>query len=99
MNEELKNKLRRYEEIKLEIKDLESEMKELNEEITANLEPEQVVETERGKFEIRMRANWKYSGKHESIKQQLKEIEAEERADGTAKLTESKVLFYTVKKD
>lgn len=80
MTPEVITALKRYEQVKLEIKDYELELDALKEVIIPHLSRDTAVETEQGKFTLSSRNKWKYSDTvtvaEESIKRQKKDEEA-----------------------
>lgn len=92
-----KAKLERYAELKNAIAKAEEELDELKPAILEAMEvegAEQVV-TEFGKFTIESKRTWKFSDHVEKAKAQIKEMEAEEKAVGSATYTENKFIkFY-----
>ena len=91
-------KMRRYEEIKIQIRELEEEAEVLKP-IIVKAMPDQVeVAGEAGTFVVQKRATWKFSEKHKEQKEKLKELEATEKAKGIAIPTYSDILVYTLAK-
>lgn len=94
-----KQKLQRYEEIKMAIADLEKEAEALKPDIVAIIPEGKNVETEYGVFSVQNRATWKFSADHKKMKDGLKELEEIEKSKGIAKATYNPILYYTAKKE
>lgn len=92
-----KEKLERYEQIKLSISDLEKELDELKPDVISLIPEGKNVETEYGVFSVQSRATWKFSADHTKKKEELKSIEEEEKAKGIAKATYNPILYYKLK--
>lgn len=93
--------LERYEEIKLQIKALEAEAKELEPAISSVLNKlkEGQIRTDRGLFYLTSRISYKYSKKVEKKAEELKELKHKEEESGVAKSTEKQSLSYRVNKN
>ena len=90
----------RYEEIKIQIKELEAEAKVLEPSIVETLEGlrEGQVRTERGLFYFTNRVTYKYSDKVKDKEAKVKELKKKEEEDGTAEGVEKQSLSYRVSK-
>lgn len=95
-----KETLERYAELKRQQKEIEEEIKSLSgpilEEIQ-NLGGDKLTSPV-GTFSIEVRKTWKYSQSVKSAEEKIKELQATEKADGTATFDEMKfVKFYAPK--
>lgn len=99
LSTEQKQKLNQYANIKQSIKDLEAQAEEMKSEILAIVPVGVELTTDDGVFVVQLRQNWKYSSHHKEVKEQLKAIEAEEKAKGVAIATASEVLMFTGAKE
>ncbi len=88
-----------YEHLKAVIKDAEEKIKALQSEIVELIPEGKDVSGNYGVFKVQSRATWKFSAVHTKRKEELKTLEEEEKAKGTAKATYSPVLYYTVSKE
>lgn len=95
IDQEAGAKMRRYEEIKLAIRELEEEAEVLKPQIIKAMPDQVEVAGESGIFVVQKRPTWKFSEKHKEKKEALKELEAEEKAKGIAIPTYSEILMYT----
>lgn len=95
-----KDKFDRLAELKLQIKELEEEAKGIADEVVSAMEAEgfDKVDHAEGTFTISGRKKWTFSEKTEALREQLKESEAGEKADGTATAEETKFVVFKVKK-
>lgn len=91
--EQLKS-LKRYEEIKISIRELEEEGDALKALVLPLIPEDEEVQGQFGKFSIMKRPNWKYSPAVKTAEESLKELKAREQADGTAEKTDMPVLYY-----
>jgi len=90
----MKEKYIKYAELKVAIKDLETQAKELNEEILADMMNREVMEVEiveSGKLVVKSRRNWIYTPQTTSIGDMLKEKKKAEEQTGEATYSEK---FY-----
>ena len=92
------SKLARYAELKSAVKEAETEMKVLNEEITAELEKAKLdeVETEYGKFYFTSRSKWTYPELIVKEEELLKTHKKEAEQKGTATREDMKILTFKV---
>jgi len=72
MNEADLAKLYRYEELKIQSKEIESEIKKLNREILPMIPKDEALGAKFGKFEIRSRQTWAYTDEVNSLAEELK---------------------------
>lgn len=96
MNEELKQTLKEYESIKLQMKELEDKLTEMKPVLLENIPEGTDVVTDFGKFSVTSRSKWIFSEGLTSDNENLKKLQKEEKADGTAK--EEKGIPYIVYK-
>lgn len=89
-------KIKEYEVIKLQIKELEGKAKELEPVVREALETieEDQIETDSGKFYFTTRKTWKYSDVVKSKEIEVKALKKEEEGNGTATATETKSVTY-----
>lgn len=90
--------MRKYEELKLQIKKLEEEAADLKDDILSGIPHDKVIETQHGKFYVQIRSKWTFSLDLQQKQKQVKELEKEEKATGKAVPTETPVLYYEVHK-
>lgn len=76
--------MKRYEDLKLQVKDLESEIDMLKPELVAAMPEDTEIKTDRGTFVIQKRRVWQYSQQAQNMDKELKDIKKHEEADGTA---------------
>lgn len=77
-------KMKRYEVLKLQIKELENELDMLKPDIISEIPEETEVKTEKGVFILQKRRVWKYSPATVEEEAALKAAKKREEADGTA---------------
>lgn len=80
---EVVEKFERYETVKLQIRDLEKELKEITPDIIAHV-PEGGMTTHVGTFSVSSRAKWLYSSDLRIKEKQLKEDQKYEQKTGIA---------------
>lgn len=90
---------KRYAEIKRQIKTLEAEAEFLHEEVLKQVlelseDGEKPVDTEHGTFIIARRKVWQFSPAVEDLKKRAKNLESQEKADGTATCEEEPQLRF-----
>ena len=94
----MKDKIERYESLKLQIKLLEASAKEINTEITEYMVKEGADETEElpmgGKIKLSYKSNWSYPQDVEGMKEDLKEQEKKAQLDGRAIETKNPFITY-----
>lgn len=92
-------KIKEYEAIKLQIKELESQAKELEPVVREALESieEDQIETDNGKFYFTTRKTWKYTEAVTTKEAEVKALKKEEEENGRAKASESKSVTYRAK--
>lgn len=95
-----KSKLEAYASLKVQIAELEEEAKKLNPEIVAMMQSEEAdkINTEYGSFTLEKKRTYTFSDAVELKRVDLKEMEAKEKADGTASYEENAILKFTKKK-
>jgi len=91
-----KNKLKRYSDLKLQEKALKAQMSILNSEILQMLNDENAdkIESDFGVFTLVPKKTWKFSDSIDTAKKNIKMLQEEEQADGTATYTESHYLMF-----
>lgn len=87
-----------YEELKIQIKELEAECEALQPEIIPAIAEGTEVAGNYGVFVVQKRGTWKYSPAVTRVQETIKELQAEEKAKGIAKATYKETLVYTVNK-
>ena len=97
MNDQIKESLKEYEEIKLQMKRLDEKLEVIKPFILENLPEGTDIQTDFGKFSSQSRSKWTFSDSITSMAKQLKDGQAGEKADGTAK--EEKGTPYIVYKE
>lgn len=95
--EQLQN-LQRYETIKVQMKELETEAKQIAPLILPLVPAGEALNGEFGSFEVRKVSKWEYSSEVNTLETTLKEKKEEEKANGTATKDEVDTLFYIIKK-
>lgn len=92
--------LKGYEEKKIAIKELETDIEDMKESILQFMPEDSEVETADGKFKVARKRSWTYSPTLTEMEVSLKEQKKDEERNGVAKEGESKpYLVYTQKKD
>jgi hypothetical protein len=91
-------------QIKLQIRNLEEEYKNLEQEIiraVSELNPEgkKVDVGDLGRFSVSLRKVWEYSDKVITLAADLKQLKAEEEATGVASYTEIPSIKFTTKQN
>jgi len=94
MDNEQKALFNRYEDIKTEIRKLETEAEEIAPKIISLVPEDKELQGEKGYFYIQKRNKWKYSPALTNAEKKLKEDKKREEADGTAEATATPVLYY-----
>lgn len=91
-----KTKLEKYAELKIKIKEMEQEVKEMMPEILSDMLMADIdkVETDAGNFIVEQRKVWKFSEELDNMKQILKDQEKEEMANGIAEFEFKKILMF-----
>lgn len=84
MTPELTQKLLRYEECKLAIRELESTLEDLKPELIEAIPVDQEIKALSGTFCLKARPKWKYSIATLELEEELKDAKKREEADGTA---------------
>jgi len=85
MNQEQKDTLHEYENLKLGIKEAETRLDELKPLLLQMIKPDQVIATDQGSFTVKSRPKWSYSVDTDNIEKSLKIRKKQEEADGTAR--------------
>lgn len=91
MNDEQKQSLLEYEDLKIEEKRIKSRLEELKEIIVPLVPEDEKINGKYGKFELKKRDNWTFSGETQNMEDALKEKKAEEIAKGVAT---SKPIYF-----
>ena len=83
----MKEKFLEYGKLKIEAKMIKDRIEELAPELKAHMNSEEVdkLEADYGTFSLKPVPVWKFSDKVVALKEDIKEEEAKEKADGTAK--------------
>lgn len=94
-----KENLNRYAELKAQAKAIESEIEDLKPGILADMKAAEAdkVDHEAGSFVITKKKSWKFSDKVDAMKDAVKNLEADEKADGTATFEETEILMFKEK--
>lgn len=97
MNKELFEK---YATLKIKQKAIENEISELAPSILTDIMDAGVdkVEIDAGAFIVENRKKWNFSEHAESMRNELKELEKKEMADGTATFDEMQILKFLITK-
>lgn len=92
-------KIKEYESIKLQIKELETKAKELEPIVTEALESieEDQIETDKGKFYFTNRKSWTYTKAVSEKEKEVKDLKKFEEESGAATCEEKKSLTYRAK--
>ena len=92
-------KIKEYEAVKLQIKELTDKAKELEPVVTEALESieEDQIETDNGKFYFTTRKTWKYTDAVKEKESEVKTLKKEEEESGKAECEEKKSLTYRAK--
>lgn len=98
MDKKLKDKFLEYEELKLQAKEIEEKLKELQPIVMAEVPEGKEIAANHGVFFIQNRSTWKYSVKLQAKEKDLKEDKEEEKAKGVAEATVQPTLYYKVNK-
>lgn len=96
--EDQQNALIKYEEIKLQIKELEAELDPLKEIIVPLMEKGKDLATDKGLFKLKERANWKFSSEVTAKEKEVKALKEDEIAKGVAINKPTIYLEYSVAK-
>ncbi len=95
MNPALTTQLLRYEILKLEIKERETEAKMLANIIVPQLSADTKIQAKQGAFTLASRSKWKYTSQTERLAEQLKEQQEHEQQTGAAQETKGEpYLIY-----
>jgi len=102
MNDIQKSKLKKYAEIKKDIKDLELLASELNSEVLDLMVEGDLGEInieDMGKLSLGSRRTWKYTKETDNIKNHLKEMQKEEEQTGDATYSEKHYVIFKKQKE
>ena len=88
----------RYEQLKLEIKERETELDELKPVVEKCVPEDEELVTEKGYFYIQKRPRYTFSDNVEELRKSLKRQEENEIKTGEAKVDYMNVLYYKVGK-
>lgn len=91
---EIIDKMKRYEDLKIEVKKMTEEIDLLKEEIQPYIPEDKEVQSDRGYFYIQKRPTWKYSPEVDEKEKDLKKLKAHEQAAGIAEVTMVPTLYY-----
>lgn len=78
----------------MQIKELETEAKELAPQVKALIPEGEALKGEFGDFIVQKRATWKYTSAVTTLEAQLDEQMKKEQADGSAEKKEAEILYY-----
>jgi predicted RNase H-like nuclease (RuvC/YqgF family) len=84
MPENVRSAFARYEQLKTEVKTIESEIKDLQPIIIPYIPEGAEIETNDGKFTINRKMAYVYSSRVKTMEEELKEAKKREEQDGTA---------------
>lgn len=84
MNELTKTQLKRIEQLKIEIRERETEIEMLLPEVVPKLSEDTKIETELGTFTIGSRSKWKYSPALTMLEKDVKNRQKDEQMRGIA---------------
>lgn len=98
MNEELKNDLLAYEDLKIEEKELKVRIDELKEKILPYIGEDEKINCIKGVIEIKKRDNWTFSPETQNFENQLKDKKADEIARGIATSKPTMFMEYRLTK-
>ena len=93
-------KLKLYMKLKIQIKGLEEEAKELVPEIIDSMQSDDLdkINSPMGSLSLSIRKMYKFSDKVVDAEKNIKKLKSEEIAEGTASVEEFPMLKFTVKK-
>jgi len=98
LKKEQQEKLAEYEELKLQIKELEKKAKDLAPDILAFLPGDKEIECKQGKIYLQNRTVWTYPPVIQDKEKELKGLKKEAQAKGDAVVEHIPTLYYTVNK-
>ena len=101
MDTQIKDKIQKYEELKLAEKDIKEQAEELKKEITPYIIENYLdaeLQLSKGKIVVKHRANWEFSPNTQQRQKEVKEMEKEEIAKGIAKDKGTDYIEYRVDK-
>ena len=98
MNEETKKAFSKYEDLKIQEKEIKTKIDELKPIIINAIPEETEIDGEHGYFSVQPRSKWKHSSALEAKEKSLKEEKKKEIAEGIAIETKTPVLFYRQEK-
>jgi len=99
MDEEIKNKFKEYEELKIKAKSIEERLNDLKPLLVDSIPEDTSIEASFGKFSLKRRTEWKYTDNTLRMQTELKEIQKVEQQTGEAEATLGEpYIQYTVKK-
>lgn len=84
MNDLTKAQLKRIEQLKIEIRERETEIEALAKLIVPNLSPTTKIQAKQGAFTLGSRSKWKYTAATERLAEQVKEQQKHEQQTGAA---------------
>lgn len=95
MNELTKTQLKRIEQLKIEIRERETEIEMLMPEVVPEIPEDAEIATERGTFTLGSRSKWEYSTLLTNLEKDVKARQKDEQQRGIAKETKGKpYLIY-----
>lgn len=97
MNPEVTQAFLEYEQLKLEVKRMETRMNELKPVLTANINEGEVINGRQGTFVLKKKTSWVYSAAVDLKETELDELKAQEEAMGKAKSIEKTFIEYRAK--
>lgn len=86
--------MQKYEEAKLDMRKLESVIKELQPIILSHIPEDVNVTTDRGYFYVQKKASWKYSDAVKKAEEEIDKMKEEEVARGDARAEYKNILYY-----
>ena len=93
-----KSAILQYEAAKLEIKKLEEQVKELQPLIIPYIPKDKEIKLDHGILFLQQRPKWTFTPALESKRSQLKDMEKDEKRDGSASVEHIPTLYYKIDK-
>lgn len=98
-DQDVMQKFLRYEELKIQAKKIDDEIKKLQKDIIVHMPDDgEPVHAKHGTFSIRSRSAWVYSDQVEKLQKAVDDRKAEEEAKGIAKTVKHSSLYYNSSK-
>jgi len=85
MTEEQKKALLRYEELKIQAKEIDAELEELKPILVKAIPVDKEIKARYGVFVLKARPKWEYSIPTQAVEKDLRETKKREEAEGIAK--------------